>query len=202
MDYQKHYNVLISRARKRNLQGYSEKHHIIPKCLGGSNKKNNIVTLTAKEHFLAHLLLVEIYPEEWKLKIALFYMSHPNTSSGKGLKIGARTYERLKKENCKALKNRDYSERNHWGKDNHNHERFWIKNVLTRHEMMISESQKIPKGYEKGRFDIFREKRFTSKGRSWYNNGVVEALFIINQQDEGFTKGRLPLQRRRSNKKV
>jgi hypothetical protein len=74
MDYQKIYNQLIERAQSRTLEGYKEKHHIIPKCLGGSNDKENLVELTAREHFLCHMLLCEIYPKENKLKYALWCM--------------------------------------------------------------------------------------------------------------------------------
>lgn len=62
MNYQRHYDDLISRARTRELSGYSERHHIQPKCLGGANDENNIVRLTAEEHFLAHQLLVRMFP--------------------------------------------------------------------------------------------------------------------------------------------
>ena len=75
MNYQKVYNQIIERAQRRQLKGYNEKHHIIPKCIGGTNNKDNIVKLTAREHFLCHLLLVEIYPNEPKLKYALWLMS-------------------------------------------------------------------------------------------------------------------------------
>lgn len=63
MDYSKHYNSLIIRAKTRIIDGYVEKHHIIPKCLGGTDDISNIVILTPEEHFLAHQLLVKIYPE-------------------------------------------------------------------------------------------------------------------------------------------
>ncbi len=75
MDYQKHYNKLIERARDRQINGYFEKHHVIPKCMGGSNDKNNIVKLTAAEHYLAHLLLINIYPHVKKLISAVFLMT-------------------------------------------------------------------------------------------------------------------------------
>jgi len=75
MNYNKIYNQLIERAQNRTLEGYKEKHHIIPKCLGGSNGKENLVELTAREHFLCHRLLCEIYPNEAKLKYALFLMA-------------------------------------------------------------------------------------------------------------------------------
>lgn len=50
MDYQKHYNRLINRARFRLLEGYTEKHHIVPKCMHGTDDANNIVILLPEEH--------------------------------------------------------------------------------------------------------------------------------------------------------
>ena len=57
--YTKCYYNIIDRAKSRDLskETYTEKHHIIPKSLGGSNNKDNLVKLTAKEHRLAHILL-------------------------------------------------------------------------------------------------------------------------------------------------
>ena len=58
--YNKWYYNIINNARHRVLSGYSEKHHIIPKSLGGDNSKENLVKLTAREHFVCHLLLTKI----------------------------------------------------------------------------------------------------------------------------------------------
>lgn len=55
--YSRWYNNIIKRAQTRTITGYVEKHHIIPKSLGGSNAKSNVVSLTAKEHFICHMLL-------------------------------------------------------------------------------------------------------------------------------------------------
>lgn len=58
MQYIKHYNKLIDRARTRPIPNeYTERHHIIPQSMNGSDDADNIVHLTAREHFLAHLLL-------------------------------------------------------------------------------------------------------------------------------------------------
>jgi NUMOD1 domain len=62
MNYLKHYNMLMERSQNRVIEGYVEKHHIIPRCLGGTNDVSNIAVLTPEEHFLAHQLLVKIYP--------------------------------------------------------------------------------------------------------------------------------------------
>lgn len=62
MNHQRHYNLLIAKARNRTRpDGYLEKHHVIPRSHGGSNAKHNLVLLTAREHFVAHMLLARIY---------------------------------------------------------------------------------------------------------------------------------------------
>jgi 5-methylcytosine-specific restriction endonuclease McrA len=68
--YTNYYNSIINRAKSRILpkEIYTERHHIIPKSLGGSNSKNNLVLLTAREHRLEHMLLTKmlIDPEHIK----------------------------------------------------------------------------------------------------------------------------------------
>lgn len=67
--YRRIYEKLIYRAQWRiaDKETYWERHHIIPKCLGGSNYVLNIVKLTAEEHYLVHQILVRIYPKNKKL---------------------------------------------------------------------------------------------------------------------------------------
>jgi hypothetical protein len=97
MDYQRIYNQLVKRAQNRILEGYKEKHHIIPKCLGGSNNKENLVELTAREHFLCHILLCEIYPKESKLKYALWCMANgKHKSINSDFTPSSRLYERTR----------------------------------------------------------------------------------------------------------
>lgn len=60
MDYDKIYDSLINRASERTLSGYKEKHHIRPKCVGGEDIAENIVELTADEHYVCHQLLVKM----------------------------------------------------------------------------------------------------------------------------------------------
>lgn len=61
MDYQKIYDNLIKKRLENPPTEKFERHHIVPKSLGGSNKKENIVKLTYREHYIAHLLLCKIY---------------------------------------------------------------------------------------------------------------------------------------------
>lgn len=93
MDYQKHYRSLIERSYKRNIEGYVERHHILPRCMGGTDDVKNLCILTPKEHFIAHLLLVRMYKESdhvYKLASAVNMMIN-NTSSGR--RNTSRSYE-------------------------------------------------------------------------------------------------------------
>lgn len=76
MDYTWHYQNLITRAKKRTKPEITERHHIIPRSIGGSNEKENLVYLTPEEHFVAHQLLVKVYPEHsFQLTYALNMMT-------------------------------------------------------------------------------------------------------------------------------
>jgi len=81
MQYQKIYDQIIERARTRNLLDYGEKHHIIPRCLGGDNSPSNIVKLTFREHFICHWILCKLNPGNMKIHHAFSIMamaSHKN----------------------------------------------------------------------------------------------------------------------------
>lgn len=75
MNYQAHYEKLIQRAVNRTLNGYVERHHILPKCMGGTDDKDNLVQLTAEEHYVAHQLLHKIHPEVCGLAFAMVAMT-------------------------------------------------------------------------------------------------------------------------------
>lgn len=77
MNYQKIYDNLVSRARNRKLEEgiYFEQHHVIPKCLGGSDHPYNLVKMTAEEHFVAHQLLVKIHSTHTGLAYAALRMT-------------------------------------------------------------------------------------------------------------------------------
>ena len=51
-------NILDNRGRFNCGDKYCERHHMLPKCMGGTDDKNNLIDLFAKEHFEVHRLLV------------------------------------------------------------------------------------------------------------------------------------------------
>ena len=67
MNYRKIYQSLIDKGKNRKLDCYKEKHHILPRCLGGTDDASNLVDLTPEEHYIAHQLLVKIYPNNVKI---------------------------------------------------------------------------------------------------------------------------------------
>jgi hypothetical protein len=111
MDYQKIYNQIIDRAKNRITSSYVEKHHVIPKCIGGTDCINNIVKLTAKEHFLCHKLLVRIHPTETKLWYALWLMAiGKNKHSDNHYNITSREYAKLREEYVFQIKGKNQTE--------------------------------------------------------------------------------------------
>jgi len=59
--YLNHYIKLIEKASVSALGGYSEIHHVIPRSMGGGDELINLVKLSAREHYMAHLLLWKAY---------------------------------------------------------------------------------------------------------------------------------------------
>lgn len=94
--YSKIYFSITSNAKQRITEGYTELHHIIPQSMGGSNDKENLVELTAREHFICHWLLVKMTEgdDRSKMLYALKGMKAENKHQQRyHTKITARVYE-------------------------------------------------------------------------------------------------------------
>jgi len=75
MNYKRIYDNIVDNAKNRILEGYLEAHHIIPKSMGGTNDNENLVKLTAREHYIAHWLLYKIHKND-KMAFAFHMMSN------------------------------------------------------------------------------------------------------------------------------
>ncbi len=93
MNYQAAYDRLVQKRRSSPVIGYSEKHHVIPRCLGGTDDAANIVALTGREHFVAHVLLAKIHGG--KLWMPVLRMKNRN---GQEKYINSRLYEKARIE--------------------------------------------------------------------------------------------------------
>ncbi len=106
--YTRIYMLLIDCRKKLNRNkkdgGIYESHHIIPKCMGGSNCNSNVVLLTPREHFICHLLLTKMVesPTKGKMYCALVRFLGKNKKE-KNIKINSRIYEHIITENRKNM---------------------------------------------------------------------------------------------------
>ena len=99
MNYFLAYQRLIAKAQSRGcIDGYVEKHHILPRALGGTDDSSNLVVLTAREHFIAHVLLGKIYGGTmWQ---AIIIMKSRNRYCNSRLFEIARKHAFVEREKC------------------------------------------------------------------------------------------------------
>ena len=98
-------NILATRGRFACGDEYHERHHIKPKCMGGSNEEDNLIDLFAREHFEAHRLLALENPENRGLVWAWWMMAHTNNANQRDYEITAEEYEEAKKFFSKLASN-------------------------------------------------------------------------------------------------
>ena len=102
--YHSWYFQIIKNAQNRVLDIYSEKHHIVPKCLGGDDSKENLVELTAREHFICHWLLTKfVLVDREKMDYALWLMINVENKLQQRYKINSKTYEILRTKLAKTF---------------------------------------------------------------------------------------------------
>ena len=172
MDYKNIYYKIIENAKKETENGnrhvgYFEKHHILPKSLGGSNDEINLVKLTAREHFICHWLLVKMYNkgtnERYKMLCALWRMNNNGSIKHKEHYINSHAYEKLRIEFSERVskelsilqageKNSQYGTKWYTNRNTGESkkfkekpiEEFWIegRNIFNKHELWSIETKR------------------------------------------------------------
>ena len=143
MNYNRIYDNLVNRARSRILECYTETHHVVPKCMGGLDSKENLVELTPEEHYLAHQLLVRIYPNNNALIKAAMMMT-VNRSNNK-------IYGWLRRKHSSAMS------ASQLGDNNSQYGTRWIHNLELQQSKKISKLDPLPKGWREGRVINFNK---------------------------------------------
>lgn len=96
--------ILCDRENKKDEKEYMEKHHITPKCMGGSNSKSNLIWLYAQEHYFTHELLARENPHNKSLAWAWWNMSNGRGKNGQErYKVNANQYSDARKNFVKNV---------------------------------------------------------------------------------------------------
>lgn len=189
MNYNRIYNQIIENAKSKNRcrkEEYLENHHIIPKCVGGSNYKQNLVLLTAKEHFICHHLLTKIYKSNDKIKYAFWNMLVCESANQQRYKnYTSTTYQKAKEDfseiqSQKWKKDNPNNNRSNKGKNNpmYGVHRFGEKNPFFQKKHSEETKQIIG---QKNKNKIRTEQHKKNMSDSWLNRPIISCPYCNTQ---------------------
>lgn len=184
---------------------YYEKHHIIPKTLGGTNDVNNIVLLTGKEHYIVHLLLCKMTSSTNKHKMINALIKLSFAKSNGQMRYTSRSYNLTRK--FIAIKNSETMK----GKPKSNQMRERLS--LSRKGMKFTEKHKYNLSLSKQNTNIGAQNPFYGKshseetkikwskqrkgkstigstGMKWFNNGLERGMFLPHEIPNGWVPGK------------
>ncbi len=148
MNYNKIYESLVSHRKQHPATGYTEKHHIIMRSMGGDDSNANLVRLTGREHWIAHLLLHKIHRNS-QTAFACNMMAMRCEERGIPFVKNSRMYEHIRKLSTKFIG--DKNKITHIGEGNSQYGTRWICNLNTRKNRKISKELQIPEDWIEGR---------------------------------------------------
>jgi hypothetical protein len=173
MNYAKLYNRIIENRLNNPYNGYTEKHHIIPVSLGGADSKDNLVRLTAREHFVCHWILVKMYKGNknsyYKMLKAFNMMCNSISKKQTRYKVCSRIFSIYREDLSKAMSALQI------GENNSQAGTIWICNLETKENKKVPNGQ-IPKGWVAGRNkwkvpSVRKKKKAKEKVSKKYLNG-------------------------------
>lgn len=190
--YKKYYYQLIEYRKINTLPNdiYGEYHHIIPKCIGGTNTNENLIRLTAREHYIAHLLLVRIYKNTkyyYKMLSAVTMMqcSSDTHQNGRNFKFSSRLYEKIRIE-CSRLDSIFHKEL--WKNKTEEERQAFSKKVS---ETIKSQSDEWKKQYSitmsnalKNRSDEKKREASRKMSEAWHRKNEEEKREIIEKREK------------------
>lgn len=213
------YLKFIYYCQTTNKDGYTERHHIIPKSMGGLDHSDNLILLTGREHFIAHVLLWKAYRNKqtnfalWSMKMKEKRNFHLSSKNYEQLKIEHSTFqsERMKKNNPmhNSLSQEKISNHRkgctltegtkikigkaHKGK---------IVSQETKQKMSASSKGKPKTMQHKlslslnhcdvsgSKNPMYGKSAVKDKQLKWYTNGIENKFLTENTQPIGWTRGR------------
>ena len=152
-----------------------EKHHILPKSMGGTNDEENIVFLTPKEHYVAHHLLWKIHKNrEMHFAFWLLATKCSNRKEKGSYNVNSRTYQLLKEQHSKEVS------LIHKGK---------VRSIETRQKASTSLKGKL--AWNKGKTGIYSEESI--KKMSLARIGFIESAETSKKKSDSAKKRPMPV---------
>jgi hypothetical protein len=185
MSYIGRYERLIQKARTQNLSSDYEVHHILPKSLGGTDSKENLVKMTYRQHYVAHLILWKIHGG--KMANAFFFMNQQLRYK----KIGSKAYQKLREQASNYISKVNSGRRLGVNRINEMRE-------ITRKQMQNPEAIKNLR--EKRFAQIITKESYQKQAKTmaslvWMNNGVrsfrIKPELVEQKLANGLVFGRL-----------
>jgi hypothetical protein len=96
------YVSFIQHYKQNPMEGFCEKHHIVPRCMGGNDSVDNLILIPVRVHFILHFLLYKSFPDNKKLAHAFSMMAVNNKHQNR--KISSKMYELTKLARSNALR--------------------------------------------------------------------------------------------------
>ena len=168
MNYTLHYNALIAKRIKtpaNTTHTYTEIHHVIPKCMGGTDDETNLVCLTAREHYMAHVLLCKIYPNNASLLYAWNMMSNMSDNM---CKHNVRSYQSFRYHSLREQFSMACSETRKGFKHSEETKQKMSKSAKGRKSKLKGKTYEEIHGDNAEQLKLARSK--TAKARTDYNN--------------------------------
>jgi hypothetical protein len=147
MDYSAIYKRIILNRNANPYNGYVEEHHVLPRCLGGTDEKDNLVKLTAKEHFICHLLLTRMCINESLeyYKLVHAFMMMKNASHNNKRYISGHEYAKLRVAHSIRMSSLTR------GSNNSQYGTQWIYNPVLKESKKIQKDLILEDGWYRGR---------------------------------------------------
>lgn len=170
MNYKKIYDRITKRAINRIPQGYTETHHIVPKCMGGTDNKDNLVELSAREHFICHYLLAKMYNEktnEWyRLNNAFLMMKASSLNQNRY--YNSRLYESLRCSFSEVMRMAQS------GKNNSQYDTVWICNPNSGENKKVQKNLPLSEGWFFGRNKTWEQINLENEVKQFFNSIDIE----------------------------
>jgi hypothetical protein len=183
--YSRWYEQLIDKAQAReSIDGYTEKHHVIPRSLGGNNTKQNLVRLTAREHYVAHALLWKMnfnpsHHSKMSYALRLMMFGSSNKHQGRNYKCHSRIYESVRIEFSQDhSKNMTRENNSFYGKK---HTEDSIRKALQTKKETGNHGYKFQVGHKMSE-ETIRKISIARKGMTWDKIYSPEELQIRKQR--------------------